>query len=315
MAEDFDLLVQTAGIACHYFDRYIPTVLAEGPVDKSTMQIIASTCLLIAAKFFDRKLPPLSELVIVHDHAVHGSVFAEQEANILTVLEWQLHVRMPHDFIDPLRRCLPDAPLDAGAHDRMMFFVDLSVYCYGMLHFSPVEILGGSLLTAWTFTKAHEAIAHFLPALASACCTSEPVLRACANELVRYYQVCFPEAATEHVFLPIAPETHLQDELRSGGEEALECMHTVIEEDCRRESDAMPRERTPIPPEMAMGASSSTPAPAVAADAVAADAVAAADVTCDNAKLMPLADSRVESPDTVLAPSLAPLLCADHEHI
>jgi hypothetical protein len=125
LADDFGLQVQTGGIACNYFDRYIHIALRKGPISKRQMQMIASTCLLIAAKFFDRKLPPLSELAIVHNHAVSVEQFMHQEMVILEALEWKLHVILPHALIEPLKTCLPDAPFDL---ERMMFFIDLSVY-------------------------------------------------------------------------------------------------------------------------------------------------------------------------------------------
>ena len=63
--------------------------------EKRHIQMIASTWLLIAAKFFDRKLPPLSELVKVHHGQVHAHEFAELELRILDTLRWKLHVPLP----------------------------------------------------------------------------------------------------------------------------------------------------------------------------------------------------------------------------
>ena len=128
LAEDFGLQVQTGGIACNYFDRYIHIALRKGPISKRQMQMIASTCLLISAKFFDRKLPPLSELAIVHNHAVSVEQFMHQEMVILEALEWKLHVILPHALIEPLQVCLPDAPFDLAIDERITFFIDLSVY-------------------------------------------------------------------------------------------------------------------------------------------------------------------------------------------
>ena len=120
--------MQTGGIACNYFDRYISHELRKGVIGKRQMQVIASTCLLIAAKFFDRKLPPLSELVVVHNNTATSEQFSAQEGTILEALEWKLHVVLPHALIEPLRACLPGSPFDQAIDDRMMFFVDLSVY-------------------------------------------------------------------------------------------------------------------------------------------------------------------------------------------
>lgn len=128
LSEDFGLLVQTGCVACNYFDRYIPHRLREGPVSKQQVQTIASTCLLIASKFVDRKLPPLSELVVVHNQKVTSAEFAETERTILEVLDWQLHVPLPHAFLEPLRLCLPGAPFEGILEDRTHFFIDLSIY-------------------------------------------------------------------------------------------------------------------------------------------------------------------------------------------
>jgi hypothetical protein len=128
LAEDFGLLVETGGLACNYFDRYVGWMLSQRAITKREMQMIASTCLLIAAKFFDGKLPPLSELSAVHKHDVMPEEFAALENAILATLKWELHVPMPHAFIDLLRATLPKALLDSSVEERMQFFIDLSVY-------------------------------------------------------------------------------------------------------------------------------------------------------------------------------------------
>ena len=151
LSEDFNLLVQTAAIACNYFDRYIPMVLSDSDLGKDAMQVIASTCLLIAAKFFDRKLPPLSELVLVHSHAVTAADFAMRETDILVALGWQLHVILPHAFIQPLKECLLAAPFDSMVEERMQFFIDLSVY--GMpCRCSRIPHIVASIPTPWQFS-------------------------------------------------------------------------------------------------------------------------------------------------------------------
>uniref|UniRef100_A0A7S2D9T7 Cyclin-like domain-containing protein n=1 Tax=Haptolina brevifila TaxID=156173 RepID=A0A7S2D9T7_9EUKA len=218
LAEDFGLLVQTGGLACNYFDRYIATLLRKGPVSKSMMQMVASTCLLLAAKFFDRKLPPLSELETVHSGSVAAQQFADLEADILATINWQLHVPMPHAFVQPLRALLPDAPCHSVIDDRIQFFIDLSAYGYELLKYSPAEISAGALLAAWTFSDEAEAVQHYIAALAWGCCSKEKRLSDCANALIKYYQVCFPDAAKSHkqnnLFMPIPDKA--QEEPRDG---------------------------------------------------------------------------------------------------
>jgi len=192
LAEYFGLPVQTGGVACNYFDRYIANVLKRGnPNIKSRMQMIASTCLLIAAKFFDRKLPKLSELEALHSGSVTAAEFAALEIEILEVLQWQLYVPMPHAFIAPLRQLLPDAPFGEVVEDRMQFFIDLSVYSYELLQYSAAEIAAGALLAAWILSGEHVTVKRYVTPLARGCYTVDARLSACAKSLIDYFKEIF----------------------------------------------------------------------------------------------------------------------------
>ena len=120
--------MQTSSMACNYFDRYILEALRAGPVSHHQMQMIATTCVLISAKFIDRKLPPLSELVKVHNQTATAEQFAALERVIVVALEWNLHVLLPQSFLGPLRATLPGAPFSRLDEQRTQFFMDLSVY-------------------------------------------------------------------------------------------------------------------------------------------------------------------------------------------
>ena len=193
LAEDFELCVQTGGLACNYFDRYAASVtpppkLARPPPkgphtgggillaamypskprdslscgfgppshapsfdmrgavlllfrhaqlgrdpsrtygEKRHVQMIASTCLLLAAKFFDRRLPPLSELSKVHHGKVSPAEFAILELEILERLRWKLHTPLPHAFTEHLVTLCWNAPFTPAIEERTAFFMDLSVY-------------------------------------------------------------------------------------------------------------------------------------------------------------------------------------------
>lgn len=139
LSEDFGLLVQTSSMACNYFDRYILEALRAGPVSHHQIQMIATTCLLISAKFIDRKLPPLSELVKVHNQTATAEQFAALERVIVVALEWNLHVLLPQSFLGPLRATLPGAPFSRLDEQRTQFFMVLSVYgtCSTGRHLQP----------------------------------------------------------------------------------------------------------------------------------------------------------------------------------
>ena len=81
-----------------------------------------------------------------------------------------------------------------------------------MLRYTAAEVCGGALIAAWKFSNQEGAVDYFLSGLADACVTPEAHLIKCTNELLRYYQLCFPEAAKSYedvfgdVFLPIPSE-------------------------------------------------------------------------------------------------------------
>lgn len=215
LAEDFELSVQTGTLACNYFDRYMAHLfsLNTPPADKRTIQMTASTSLLIAAKFSDRKLPPLSELEKVHHGKARAEEFAALELKILQGLHWKLHVPLPHAFTEHLRALCGDAPFNSAIEDRMLFFIDLSVYGYPFLQYTPAAIAAAAVLTAWKFSELHECCQRHIGTLARAVDMAPRQLSECVTQLMRYFQSCFPEsaekaAAAQTLFIPIPNEPH-----------------------------------------------------------------------------------------------------------
>ena len=194
-------------------DHELP-VSQEGK--RTSIQMIASTCLLISAKFFDRKLPPLSELEKVHQQMNSPEEFAELELRILEKLQWKLHMPLPHVFTDHLRVLCKGAPFTQEVLDRMYFFIDLSVYGYQFLAYMPCTIAAAAIITAWKFSCKDDAVAQHIAALAGACELEPEMLSTCANALVGYYQTCFPEAGIHPaVFVPIPSDAPTQSRTTS----------------------------------------------------------------------------------------------------
>tara|TARA_X000001036_G_C20693184_1_gene810215 strand:+ start:407 stop:1663 length:1257 start_codon:yes stop_codon:yes gene_type:complete len=123
---------------------------------RSEVQMIATTCLLISAKFNSRKLPPLSELHKVHHGKVYPFEFADLELRMLKALDWNIHVITPKSFIFPILALCTEDLIDADVHERMEFFIDLSVYMYNLLPCPPAAVAAVSLLIAWKFSDFSE---------------------------------------------------------------------------------------------------------------------------------------------------------------
>ena len=111
--------------------------------------MVASTCLLMAAKFIDRKLPPLTELVKVHHGQASADDFAQLELHIVNRLQWRLHAPLPHSFVDKLRA------LGCGPDEATLVFTGVvtnrcvsSTLLHGVEHGYEAELLEGGCCAA-----------------------------------------------------------------------------------------------------------------------------------------------------------------------
>lgn len=243
--------MQTGGLACNYYDRYVTTLVKQGVVgNMRALLTIATTCLLISAKFFDRKLPPLSELERLHHGHTTAAEFQQLELRILSGLKWELHVPMPHSFVEPILALCKDETYDNVVEDRMYFFIDLSVYGYNLLVYSPAQITAASLLVAWKFSNEHAAVPRNLHMLAAAVGSDSQHLSRCANDLVRYYKLNFPEAAKTfdaiNLFLPIHVET--EEDLKALELSRSEAPDSTIPTSLGGAAEQSPDSVIPLPP-------------------------------------------------------------------
>jgi len=114
-----------------------------------TLQLASSACLLMAAKFEDVKMIPLSELVDVCECcSTSNPELADLELNILDVLDWQLNAKTPYNYVYDLAGFCEVTLLD-DFKDTVEYYIDNSPYCYDLLKFHPAVVASACLLKAW----------------------------------------------------------------------------------------------------------------------------------------------------------------------
>ena len=133
MCEDFALEQRTAGRAVSYFDRYVSKVSdinrSEQGLRKKRVQLLAMTCVLIAAKFSEVKMPGLDDLCAVAQDKFSKGELKAMELETLRVLQWELHAVTPHDALQQLAVVTNLSPeADKPLLDHAEFFVDTSYY-------------------------------------------------------------------------------------------------------------------------------------------------------------------------------------------
>ena len=187
---------------------------------------------------------------------------------------------------------------------------------YAMLQYTPAEICGSATLSAWKFSHENAAVARYIGVLGTSLQTTEARLKSCANEILRYYQLCFPgiikivdpprrEAAAAVVDSPgaQAPAAPRQGAAAPPPLSAPPALH--------RPSPLA--EPTPLTGTSPRALAAATSAASVSAAPVAARPVGSvAPPTLLSGRTRPAApEARIESVDPVLDDSLSLLLCPE----
>ena len=199
LGEDFGLHAQAATLAVNYFDRYCASITRQGKaIPKDRVQPIAMTCLLMSAKFFDRITPSIYDMCMMSTSTYEESEFRALELEMLSRLQWFLHVPLPHAFCSMLLRALvPDSSLGSKLAERSVFIVDLSVYDYSFLKYAPAVVAAAALQCASRFEAMPEraAVLSQLEPCCVKCDIETADVRKCADELMTYYIDCFPDVS------------------------------------------------------------------------------------------------------------------------
>ena len=109
-----------------YFDRFLSKGEQRG-LDKNRVQLLAITCTLIAAKFFEIKMPGLDDLCEVANSKYSTEQLKQMELEVLSELQWELNAVTPHAALEQLA-----VVINLAERKRFLehaeFFIDMSYY-------------------------------------------------------------------------------------------------------------------------------------------------------------------------------------------
>jgi len=129
----FRLLSESMFLSVFLLDRFCE----RRKVSKSALQLIAATCMVIAAKFEEIYSPEIDEFVYISDRAFTKSDVITMEQTILNTLEWNISVPTPIHF---LRRFSKAARSDTKGHTLAKYLIELSLPAYHLLQYLPSHI-------------------------------------------------------------------------------------------------------------------------------------------------------------------------------
>ena len=210
----------------NYFDRYCSTLVAndqEQGIPCERVQLIAMTCLMLASKFFDRRTPSIDDMSKIAQHMYSPEEFREEfrqlELEILDRLKWLLHVPLPHTFFAMLMRVVDVAESPTPEKGKLsssnlqkwgLILIDLSGFEYDFLQYSPLVIAMASLLCSARLeaVKSEHILVAKLEMLRRECDIEQDELVRCAQAVMKYYEVCFPDSpkAENTSFQPVRDE-------------------------------------------------------------------------------------------------------------
>ena len=295
VCSDYRLTPLTSYNAMIYFDRYMA---ARGvrAIERTEAELISLTCVLIAAKFIERRSPGIDDLCAVAAKVHPRTDFTAAEMLTLELLQWQLHVVTPHSL-------LKDAVLatSLGEHTaeevlkHAEFFVNLSSFELLGEEYSGPTTAGACVFCAfWNMSEEeHEHPSPRLQQIAHACGPDADIddVRSCIGRLVR----AFTKLANEQNSLRV-PTMKQGKEVDTGGVEVAKAT-----------ADAPPGGAISATDDQ--GSSRPASVPAIEEEAGSSRALVTIDGDTQGFKpVRPEADDademRSTSPDSVIDPSL-----------
>ena len=137
----FRLLPETLYLCINLLDRYLSRV----EVDRSSLQLVGISCLLIATKYEEVYCLAVADCVHVCDKAYSSSDVLEMEWEVLTSLEFDITVPTSYSF---LSRFLKSANADERTARLANFLLDGTLQNYKLLQYLPSQLAAASVMIA-----------------------------------------------------------------------------------------------------------------------------------------------------------------------
>lgn len=145
VALEFRVVSDTLFLAITFLDRYLSLV----PTERTNLQLVGVTCLLIACKYEEIYAPQVNDFVRITDDSYTRENVITMEEHVLELLDFELTQPTAKTFVRRFVQaaaagCLPDRRLE----HLCSYFVELSLCEYGSLQFLPSQIAAAAVVLA-----------------------------------------------------------------------------------------------------------------------------------------------------------------------
>lgn len=177
VGEEYKLSSQTLFLTINYIDR----LLSKVQVNRSKLQLLGITCMLIAAKYEEIYPPSIDEFVYISDNTYTRQQVLNMEGILLTSLKFHLSAATPWEFCR--RFC---KAIDANKKTSMLadFLCEVFLLEPNCLKYSPSMIASASIFVS-LYTLNYT---PWTPTLVRASGYEADDLMQCANDLLTAHQ-------------------------------------------------------------------------------------------------------------------------------
>jgi cyclin A len=130
VAEEYKLSSQTLFLSVSYIDRFLSRV----PIDRTKLQLVGVTAMLLASKYWEIYPPAIDEFVYISDNTYRKEEVLQMENALLTALKFQLTTPTSWEFS---RRFCRAANADKQTEMLVDYFLELFLQESSSLRFRP----------------------------------------------------------------------------------------------------------------------------------------------------------------------------------
>lgn len=131
----FRLSAETLHLTVNVLDRY----LQSNRIERTALQLIGSTAMLIASKYEDIHPPTTQELVFIMDHTYTLNEVLRMENRVLSTLNFNLTVVTPNRLLERYAKVLGFTEKE---YFLAQFFIETSLLDYRLIKYSPAVLAG-----------------------------------------------------------------------------------------------------------------------------------------------------------------------------
>lgn len=143
VAEEYKLLPETLYNAVSYTDRFLSSRI----VNKSTLQLLGVSCMLIAAKFEEISPPHVEDFCYITDNTYTRAEVLSMESDVLNFLKFDMSPPTVKTFLRSFTRIIQEKcnSADLKLEFLVNYLAELSLLDYKCLQFLPSIIAASSI--------------------------------------------------------------------------------------------------------------------------------------------------------------------------